>query len=58
MGLVEEIDTPVVNEKDDLDEAANANFVNDREDVPNISNPNTLMNRLQISDVRFQIIRH
>ena len=41
MGLVEEIHTPAEIEKEDLDEAANANFVNDREINPIISDPNT-----------------
>ena len=45
MGLVEEIDTLGVIEKEDLDEAANANFVKDSEINPLISNPNTYNNQ-------------
>ena len=45
MGLVEEKDTPFDIEKEDLHEAANANFVGDREEkIPYISNPKTLIN--------------
>ena len=44
MGMVEELGAPVVNENEEMDEAANANFANDRERVPNVSNPNYLIN--------------
>ena len=40
MGLVEEIVSSFETEKEDINEAANANFDNDREYNPNTSNPN------------------
>ena len=55
MGLVEEIDTPIGIEKEDLDEAANANFVDDRETNPNISNPNTIKNPFALLGVRMNV---
>ena len=50
MGLVEEKDTPIDIEKEDLHEAANANFVGDRENIPCISNRNTFMNSFKMKD--------
>ena len=44
MGLVEESDTTVVYENDEIHEAADANFANDRENHPIISNPNLTTN--------------